>query len=363
MWSALYAGTEPIVLKFERIEIELEEPVVLVHTDPPPTTAAKPAASTASTADSYVDRLLQNIKFEIQQVVITVKTLGSAVRLRVRVQEIVVHSTDLSYQTELTHGVRVNRDNTESIQYRHVTLGRASLILVAPDTGRETALLDDTPLDVRVKMKRAVGSDTPLALQVVVELEKLAVRIGAHDYKQFERMLDSLLDCIYRGEASLLKNASVEKSTKEVGTVAATAAPAVASADAAGGAAPDDSYWGRLTSYFSRSYYSDPVATTATTTTATTVSSLDALEEMTADDDDVPAGSASSAPTEKQLLRSKFDQLASQQLQSTVLDYYDDDEDFQNTTYTFKVRVGALEALENVLQQPRRLALLEFQQL
>jgi hypothetical protein len=383
-WTALYSGSEPIVLQFERIEIELDEPVTVVLVRPPaPVAPVAPAAASAS--HSYVDRLLANIKFEIGQVSVTVKTLGSEQRLRVCVRDIVIHSTDDSYQAQVSGslGVRVNRSNTESLQYRHVTLGRASLLLV--DGARETALVEDTPLDVRVKMKRAVGSGASLAVQVIVELEKLAVRLGAHDYKQFEKLLDSLLDCVYRGEAAITA-ASAAAATKSAtappspsaASAPALAAPAAAAATTTTAAVVEpnnsDSYWSRLTSYFGRSYYADAADATSAATGTIATSSLDALEDTVAMTpaegspvasrrNSVPDAEAAAKVAEQAYLRSKFDELASQQLESMSLVHYDDDEDFKFTMYTFKVARGTVEALENVLQQPRRLAILEFEQL
>jgi hypothetical protein len=67
-WASLYSGTEPIVLRFERIEIFLEEPVVVLAASqrPPP----PPPPPTVAQKESYLDRLIDGIKVSSPVVVV-----------------------------------------------------------------------------------------------------------------------------------------------------------------------------------------------------------------------------------------------------------------------------------------------------
>ena len=125
-WASLYAGTDPIVLELGAVHLTLAEPMLV--SAPPPAPAPPPpsglfaplsfvsdtslsprcsphprAPAAEATGNSYLDRLIAGIRFEVAEVSITVRTLGRSSSgnrtavpplLRVRVRDIVVQSTD-----------------------------------------------------------------------------------------------------------------------------------------------------------------------------------------------------------------------------------------------------------------------------
>ena len=72
-----------------------------------------------------------------------------------------------------------------------MSLGRVNVLLVTAD--HESALLRDTPIDLRVKLKRTVTTGAVAAMHVTAALNDLTLHLGSSDYKDFE--VRSVLDC------------------------------------------------------------------------------------------------------------------------------------------------------------------------
>jgi hypothetical protein len=96
---------EPIVLVADRIYIELEEPYELKTVTAPPNSSKEPQRK--NTAPGFIDRILDNIKFEVNEIEFKVRTLGKHRKNKeklppstalIRIRDIVVHSTNSKWQ-------------------------------------------------------------------------------------------------------------------------------------------------------------------------------------------------------------------------------------------------------------------------
>jgi hypothetical protein len=128
-------GHDPIVLVADRIYIELEEPYEL---KPLVTSLNKNKQKQQSqqkqqqkSAPGFIDRILDNIKFEVKEIQFKVKTLGkhrrfkekplpSAILLHIR--DIVIHSTNSKWQVRQTFFQTNSSLKTLSTFVIHVTL-------------------------------------------------------------------------------------------------------------------------------------------------------------------------------------------------------------------------------------------------
>ena len=130
--------------------------------------------------------------------------------------------------------------------------------------------------------------------------------------------MDALFECIYRGEQS---NATIVASdtTNDVSvdetTGVDTAAQRVHSDDSSPAPVVVDSYWNRLTSYFGQSYYAEEEKEQSDDDRAEeSESEQEPAVEVASEVMSAVEPPLSPVEQENQQLRSKFDQLAAQEL-------------------------------------------------
>jgi hypothetical protein len=161
-WTRL--GHDPIVLVADRIYIELEEPYEL-----------KPISSLVSKkneqqqqqkkkgAPGFIERILDNIKFEVHEIQFKVKTLGKHRKNKYKllppiiflhIRDIVIHSTNSKWQVVDLKEVHKVNARGEVLMFKEIHLGRVSISLLSKDTQNALALVDNIPVRVRVKTKK-----------------------------------------------------------------------------------------------------------------------------------------------------------------------------------------------------------------
>lgn len=99
--------------------------------------------------------------------------------LRLNVRDIVVHALDSKGQ-QTAQGIRSNRQQTYTLQYRRINLGRVSVSI------DETVLIDEMPIEVRVKAKRDALTRSVLAFRVRVAIDRLKLLTTAYDFNRVE---------------------------------------------------------------------------------------------------------------------------------------------------------------------------------
>lgn len=176
----------------------------------------------------------------------------------------------------------------------------------------------------------AVSSGTrPARLGFATELARLQAIGGENSTarkRQFffscvqQTLVDALLECVYRGE-------NVPVAPGAVDMADAPSVPASPQQASTAAAPVADTYWNRLSGYFSRSYYANDSATSdeqhhPDSDAADSADDVDSEESRVAEDeklsDDVMVvddTDSAAVASERQLLRSKFDELATQQLE------------------------------------------------
>lgn len=99
--------------------------------------------------------------------------------LRLNVRDIVVHALDSKGQ-QTAQGIRSNREQTYTLQYRRVNLGRVSISI------DDTVLIDEMPIEVRVKAKRDALTRAVMAFRVRVAVDQLKLLTTSSDFNRVE---------------------------------------------------------------------------------------------------------------------------------------------------------------------------------
>jgi hypothetical protein len=324
---------------------------------------------------SFTQRILDNIKFEIKELKLRIQFLGKEFRLgmtkdlppviHVAVKDIVVHSTNSKWEVVDLQEVYKMSQNDEVLIYKEIHVGSFTLELEPKMGAKLVSVIDSLPLRVRTKVKKAFFGGPTMFFQVEFAIVN-GLELSMHHllFKQLQDVVDAVLECLYRSPSSSVKPTSDDATTSgdpTSSTAEAESSSDVTTSDVASpaGTAQSRGLWGRMSNILgSYSYWGSgkqdqqPEAQTQSiqeaTSSAETVSPATPKVEKSATDDDdgygTPEEEEEFVPDEK----------------GTVVP---DEEDITYSSYQVVIPSGFIDLFEYVLESTKGIANFKFSNL
>lgn len=194
-------GSEPIVICASTLHIEIEEPLELECLDDvkKELSSHKPSNNKAG----FIDRILDNIKFEVEKVVLKIKTLGKDKKgspvVTIHLSGIVMDSTNPLWEVVELNQVHKVNEKGEVIMYKEINVKDFSMSIVHDGSQEPISVVDSFPIRVRIKSKKAYFRGPILHFNVLVDLlDEFKLSMHQQEFKCFQDVIDSLLECFNR---------------------------------------------------------------------------------------------------------------------------------------------------------------------
>lgn len=337
-----------------------------------PVAAAAPVAPPKN-SQGLMDRIIDNIKFELKELRVKLKLRGKhnkSVTFELIVQDIEIKSTNSKWQVVDLKQVHTVDRNGHVIMYKEIDIGRFSFNVY--DDAKPIAVLAQLPIRVRTKTKKSHfrGPTINHAINLDV-LEQMKLKLHSKQFKLLQNAVDALLECMGRATPA---SDSTSSGQSQSSISSATSTPMKSATPDQKSAEPSSytgSLWGRFASAIG-SYAGYGAAPTDSATTSAVTSPVpapegnsemdirsapkttekpeeDTLEDIDSDSDEEYRDAESEVPTEE---------LADVPVTTTV----SSDEDITHTSYTLLLRSGVVSLSDYVLEE-RGIAELEFSNL
>jgi len=193
-WTSL--GHDPIVFVADTIFLELEEPSVIKP--------MKPLIFSHQTQQGWIDRVLDNIKFEVTELKLKIQTLGKKSRrkkpkppaINIHIKDIQMYSTNSQWEiADLTVLHKVNTKG-EVLLYKEVHVGSCQMTI---DTkAMSFPLLSQVPVIIRLKSKKEFFGGPTVEFEFDLDVPELNIKFTHQEFKMTQRMFDAMLECMYR---------------------------------------------------------------------------------------------------------------------------------------------------------------------
>jgi hypothetical protein len=190
-------GSDPIVLVADTICIELEEPEVIKPAVPKALEAPPPPPKSSQ---GFMDRIIDNIKFELKELRIKLKLRGKDKRFPtfdLVVKDIEIKSTNAKWQVVDLRQVHTVDKNGHVIMYKEIDIGRFTFSVTQEN--KPVAVLNQLPIRVRTKTKKAYFRGPTINHAIYLDvLEELSLRLHSKQFKVLQDAVDALLECMGR---------------------------------------------------------------------------------------------------------------------------------------------------------------------
>jgi hypothetical protein len=367
-------GSDPIVLVADTIYIELEEPEVIKPTVV--STAVVPPPQPKH-SQGLMDRIMDNIKFELKELRIKLKLLGKEKRsstFDLTVQDIAIKSTNAEWKVVDLRQVHTVDKNGHVIMFKEIDIGRFTFSVSEND--KPVSVLNQLPIRVRTKTKKAYFRGPTINHAIFLDvLDQLALRLHSKQFKILQDAVDALLECMGRSAPAPTIQASGDANSPATSAQITqhTSQPPIEPPKAA------PSIWGRFASVIGSYAGYGSSTTTPIEAEHQSAPQLPAVDtkstppEGNADIDAQPSRDKSSAvgsndddngdSDSDEEYRDAESEVPSEALQDkTSAPVQNDQDDITHTSYTIGLKSGSLSVFDFVLEE-QGIAELKFENL